>query len=63
MLIIGQNSNILLIYTSLYSTHGIIFDYLHLLLYNSILLLKIRKNTSWSVKSWKSGPQNMQLVT
>ena len=33
MLIIDQNSNILLIYKGLYSTHGIIFDCLHLLFY------------------------------
>ena len=41
MLIIDQNSNILLIYKGLYSTHGIIFDCLHiLLLFNAILLRK-----------------------
>ena len=39
MLIIDQNSNILLIYKGLYSTHGIIFDCLHIffLLFNAIL--------------------------
>ena len=38
MLIIDQSSNILLIYKGLYSTHGIIFDCLHiLLLFNAIL--------------------------
>ena len=63
MLIIGQNSNILLICKGLYSTHGIIFDYLHLVLYNSILPRKKWKNRFWSVKSQKSGPQNMYLVT
>ena len=41
VLIIDQNSNILLIYKGLYSTHGIIFDCLHiLLLFNAILLRK-----------------------
>ena len=38
MLIIDQNSNILLIYKGLHGTHGIIFDCLHiLLLFNAIL--------------------------
>ena len=63
MLVIGQNSNILLIYKGLYGTHGIILDYLHFLLYNPILSCKKWKNTFWSVKSWKSGPQNMQVVS
>ena len=41
MLIIDQNSSILLIYKGLYSTHGIIFDYLHiLLLFNAIFPVK-----------------------
>ena len=44
MLIIDQNSNILLIYKGLYNTHGIIFDWLHiLLLFNAILPRKNRK--------------------
>ena len=47
MLIIGQNSTILLIYKGLYSTYGIIFDCLHLLLFNSILPRKKWKNTFW----------------
>ena len=65
MLIIDQNSNILLIYKGLYSTHGIIFDCLHiLLLFNAILpRKKMKKKTFRLVKSWKSGPQNMQLVS
>ena len=38
MLIIDQNSNILLIYEGLYSTYGIILECLHiLLLFNAIL--------------------------
>ena len=36
MLITGQNSNILLIYKGLYSTHGIILDWLYFLSFNSI---------------------------
>ena len=48
MLIIDQNSNILLIYKGLYNTHGIIFDWLHiLLLFNAILP---RKN--WKKKQF-----------
>ena len=47
MLIIDQNSNILLIYKGLYSAHVIIFDCLHLLLFNSILPRKKWKNTFW----------------
>ena len=44
MSIIDQNSNILLIYKGLYSTHGIIFDCLHiLLLFNAILRRKKMK--------------------
>ena len=44
MLIIDQNSNILLIYKGLHSTHDIIFDYLHiLLLFNAIFPVK-KKN-------------------
>ena len=49
MLIIDQNSNILLIYKGLYSTHD-----LHLLLFDSVLPGKKWKNTFWWVKSWKS---------
>ena len=38
VLIIDQNSNVLLIYKGLYSKHSIIFDCLHiLLLFNTIL--------------------------
>ena len=50
---IDQNSNILLIYKGLYSTHGIIFDCLHiLLLFNAILpRKKTKKKTFWQVKS------------
>ena len=46
MLIIDQNSNILLIYKGLYSLHGIIFAGLHiLLLFNAILSCKkMKKN-------------------
>ena len=60
MLIIDQNSNnILLIYKGLYSTHGIIFDCLHiLLLFNAILRgKKMKKKTvlvSKFQKIWSS---------
>ena len=58
MLIIDQNSNILLIYKGLYSTHGIIFDCLHIsLLFNAILpRKKIKKNilVSKILKIWSS---------
>ena len=59
MLIIDQNSNILLIYKGLHSTHGIIFDYLHiLLLFNAIFPVKkkMKKNilVSKILKIWSS---------
>ena len=57
MLIIDQNSNILLIYKGLYSTRGIIFDCLHiLLLFNAILRGKKneKKLVSKILKIWSS---------
>ena len=53
MLIIDQNSNILLIYKGLYSIHGIIFDCLHILFLFNVIFprKKMKTKTFWQVKS------------